>query len=286
MQIYVREGEFFRLVGIFETHAAEINGTVCYVGYGIFRVGEGRLLGKYFVQAFHGFRRHGEHDVNHGQHHQLHENLHAIGEHGGDFTHVDKTAAGGDDEFGANQQYKYHVEIHAELHERRVECHQAFGEGEVLANGFGGGGEFLLFIRFSGKTFHHPHVSYVLFDGFVETVVFAEHAAESRHGFARHQQQPARQDGHQNQERGRQSTPHDVSHDNGKNQHQGCAHGDANEHHVRHAHVHDVGGQPRHQGRGGEAVDVLERIALDVIKRIPAQVFRKAGRGFGTGDSR
>ena len=55
------------------------------------------------------------------------------------------------------------------------------------------------------------------------------------------------------------------------------------DHHIGELYVGDVGGQPGHQAGHRKLIDVLKRVALNLIKHILAQVAGKTAAGLGTG---
>ena len=77
-----------------------------------------------------------------------------------------------------------HIYIHAKLHHRRIDRHNALGTGKVLADVPRGGGEFLFLIFLTHIALDHAYGLYVFLNRIVQRVVFAEHSAENRHCLA------------------------------------------------------------------------------------------------------
>ena len=140
-----------------------------------------------------------------------------------------------------------------------------------------GSGELLLFILFTGKAFDHAHRADVFLHGFVETVVLAEHRAEGGHGLACDEKKADHQHGNDDKKGRCERTAHDIGHDDGKEEHQRGAHGDADAHHERHLHVAHVGGHARDERSGGKLVDIFKGEALHAGEDVVADVFGKPG---------
>ena len=146
MQVDVIQGVVLGLGRVLEAHVLKVDGAVRDLGDGVPGAGEGGLFRQDLADSLGRFRRDREHHIDHRQHHQAHEHLHAIGEHGGDLPHVDERAGAGDDQAGAYREDEDHVEIHAQLHQGRVERHDTLGPGEVPADAVRRGAEFLLLV--------------------------------------------------------------------------------------------------------------------------------------------
>ena len=282
-EVDVVEGVVFGAGGILEGHVREFDAAVLDLGHGMRGARERGHFHQHLADALGGLGGDGEHDVDHGQHHEAHEHLHAIVHHGGDLPHVDDRAARGHDDARAHREDEEHVEIHAKLHQRGVEGDDALGPGEVHADAVRRRAEFLLLVVLAGKALDHAHAAHVLLNGLVELVVLAEDGAEGGHGVLCDQNQPAHQHRHHHHEGEGQLAAHEEGHGDGEDEHQRGAHGDADEHHEGHLDVGHVGGHARHQRGGGKAVDVLEGKALHAGEHILAQIAGKAGGGVGAG---
>ena len=183
----------------------------------------------------------------------------------------------------ADQQNEDHIEVCAQLHQRRVERNDTFGVGKIVLDIFRCGGKLGFFVFLARKALDHAHTAHVFLNRFVEGVVFLEHAAESGHCLACDHNKTACKQRDDHHERRRERAAHNVCHNNGENEHQRCAYRNADKHHIRHLDVVDVGGHTGDQRRGGELVNVLKRIGLHLVEQIMAQIFCEARRGARTG---
>ena len=264
----------------------KFDGSVRNLGHGILRVFQRGLRLQDFGNAAHGLNGHGEHDVNHRNHHQTHQNLKPVGQHRRDLSHVDGASLIGDDELCAHKEHEDHVEVKAKLHQRAVQCHDALGVGKVTPDVVGGGSELFLLILLSGKALDHTHGTDVFLDGFIHPVVFLEHRAESRHCFFRDHDEAEEQHRNHHDKGHREAPTHQESHHHRENQHQRRTHRGTDRHHEGHLDVADVRGHPGDERRRRKAVDVLKGEALDPLENIPPQIPRKARRSPRPGKAR
>ena len=283
MQVDVGQGVAVGFLRVFEAHVVKVDGAVLHVQHRVFRVVQGAFLVEHFHNTLGGLGGHGDHHEDHGEHHQTHKDLERVGEQRGHLAHVQVQALAGDDRVRAKGQHKHHDAVDAELHQRVVQSQNPLGLGEVLLHIFGGVVELFLLVVLPHVGFHHPHAPDVLLDGGVQVVVLAKDPAEQGHGLFRDKEQANAQhrDGHQ-EDQGHFAA-HDKAHHKGEDEHQGAAHGGADDHHVGHLHVGDVGGQTGDQAGDRELIDVLKGIALDFVEHILSQVAGKAAAGGGTG---
>ena len=283
MQIHVCQGISFRLGEILKAYVLEINGAVLHLSDRIGRACQSGHLIQHLHNAADGFGGDGQDYVDHGQHHQLYKDLHAVCQHSGDLAHIDEGAAAGDDQLRAHQKHEDHVEVHTDLHERAVQCHNAFRLGEIPADVFGCLAEFFLFIFLTGEALDYTHTAYVFLNGLIQPIVFLEYAAESRHSLPADEEQTCCQKRNEHDEGGGQSAAHNVRHNDGEDQHQRRPHRRADDHHIRHLHVAHVCGHTGNEGGRGEFINVLKGIALHLVEDSLTQIFGKSGGSLGAG---
>ena len=83
VEVDVRQSVLFRLFRIFEADVIKTNAAVLDFPDAVFGADEVGFLFQNLRDTPRGFRRHGNHDKHHGQHHQRGQDLHAVGDHGG-----------------------------------------------------------------------------------------------------------------------------------------------------------------------------------------------------------
>ena len=283
MQVHIRQCHARCLFRIFEADIVKINRAVFHLFHGIFGAGKVAFFAQHLYNALGRFHGHGDHDKHHGKRHQAHQNLEAVGEDGRHLAHGHLGAPAGDDNIRAEREHKGHACIDAELHQGVVEGHDALGAGEIPADVFRRGGKLLFLILFPHIAFYHAHSLHIFLHRIVQRIVFAEHPAENGRGRADNQHQANTQQRNGDQENHGQAPAHGKAHNKGKNEHQRPADCHTDDHHERHLHVHHVRGHAGNQAGHRELVDVLERVILNTVKHIPAQVACKTGGRRGAG---
>ena len=283
MQVDIGQRHAVGLFGILKADVIEIDGPVLDLGQSVFRASQRAFFAEHLDDTFGGFNRHGNHHEYHGQHHQAHQNLEAVRQHGGHLANIEGQAAAADNGVRTVGQHKDHAGIDAELHHGVVDGHNPLGAGEILPDVFGRNTELFLLIVLAHIGLHDAHGLYILLNRIVQRVVLAEDAAEQRRHSADDQHQADGQQRDGDQEDHGQAPAHDKAHGEREDQHQRAADGDADNHHIGHLHVGDVGRQTGNQAGHREFVDVLERIILNFVEHIFAQITRKTGRCGRTG---
>lgn len=283
VQIDILQHRFPRAAFIGKFHVVEGHGPV---GHGLHRVcrrREGALFPQHFHDPLDAFFRKGQHDHDHGQHHEGAQDLEAVGQQGGKLPDVQGLSLGGQDQFGPLGQQKHHDPVDADLHQGVVQGHVPFAFGEELLHLFGGFVEFGDFLFFPHKGLDHPDALDVLFHFIVQGVVLRKAHPELGHGYYGDLVQPHRQDGDHNQKAQGHAAAHVPGHKKRRQQVEGRPEGRADQHHESHLDVLDVGGEPGHQGGGGEPVDVAEGEFLDLVEYVLAQVAGKTAGRLSTG---
>ena len=229
MQIDVLQRKALCLLGILEADALKIDRAVTHLGNGILGRGQRGLFGEHLDNTLCRLGGHGDHDVDHRKHHQRHEDLHAIVEHCGNMSYVD--GIGSDRHFGADDQHEHHIKIHTQLHQRRVERHDALSTGKVATDIFSPRTKLLFLVLLARKALYHTHTAHIFLDRLVEAVVFLKNCTEGRHGFLSDLPKPKPQHGDHDHKRSGKRTAHDIRHHNRENQHQGTSDSSADNHH-------------------------------------------------------
>ena len=135
----------------------------------------------FFLEHFHhslgGRAAHGQHDEDHGNHHQAHQDLHGIGKHG---HQLSGQHLAGDDGLCAEPGQAEHAAVHAKLHQRGVKRQNTLSGFGVAENLAGRMAEFIGFTRLAHVGFYDAHRGHVLLYDAVEAVVAVEHFLEIR----------------------------------------------------------------------------------------------------------
>jgi len=258
VQVDVGQGHALGAGGVLEADVVEVHVAVFDLRHGVFGVCEVALFIEHLIDPLGGGRGEGDHHKDHGEHHEAHEDLHGIGDHARERAEAEILPAGGDDEPRGEVGDQDHREIDAELHERGVEGENLLGLQEILAHVVGGFGEFLRLVVLAHEALDDAHALYVLLHGVVEPVVLFKDGLEQRQRLDDHERHAEAQQGNRAGKDPREALADRDGHDDRKNEHQGCAHCDANDHHERVLHVRDVGREPRHERGGRKPVDVGE----------------------------
>ena len=218
MQIDIGERKLLRMRRILKVNALKIDGAILYFGNGVFGIVHIGNLVKHLAHTLCGLCGNGEHNVDHGKHHQGHQNLHAVCQECGNLTDL-YTANAIDCHKGTKQKNDRHVEIHAEVHQGGVERYDTLRTGKVLANGVCSICKLLFFVFFARKSLNNTHTAYIFFNRLVESVVFFEHALECGHCLAADQIQATAQNGNDNYKGYGKPTAHVSRHCNREDQH-------------------------------------------------------------------
>ena len=157
---------------------------------------------------------------------------------------------------------------------------------EVALDLSGGGVVLLLLVVLADVGLDHADAGEVLLGALVQGVVLAEDATEDRGDLAHHGEKRHGEHRDDHHEDDGQPARHRVGGDEGADEHERGADGGADEHHVGHLHVHDVGGEARHERGAREAVDHREGEGLDVVEHVLAEVLGKADGGLRAGEAR
>ena len=155
------------------------------------------------------------------------------------------------------------------------------GLAEIPVDGLGNGGELVHFLVLSYEAFDHPDAVDILLDHGIQPVIGFEHPVEDVEDQGHDAQQHHRQngDGHK-VNRAELGTDAQRGH-HGEDQHHGAADSHTDAHLEGHLQVCHIGGQPGHDGSGGELVDVGEAEVLHLVIHIMAQVPGEACSRFG-----
>ena len=285
MQVDVFQGLALGARGVLEVHVVEVDGAVCHVGNGFGGIGDRGLGGQHLGNTVRRFVGHGHHDKNHRQLHQAHHNLEAVGKGRGQLAHVEQRALARDDELGAQVDDDNERAVDANVHHGVVKGKQLLGAGEVHLDVVRSGREFLLLVVLAHIALDHAHAGDVFLDGLVERVVFVEHAGKDRTYLVDDKEQAKAQQWDDDQVDKRDAAAHGVGHDEGEDQHQRRAHGDADEHHKGLLYVVDVGSEAGDERGARERVDIGETERLNLVEQVVTQVLGKAAARMTAGDT-
>ena len=278
------QNRFFRLGVVAERHVVKDDGAVRHLGDRVFGRYDRAGLLKHLVDALHGGAGDDDHDKHHAQHHQAGKDLHGVGEQAGQLTCGQaerRIAAAGYYRLRAEPADEQHAAIHGELHQRHVEGQNAFSEGKILIDVLRDGVELLILMRLAHKGLDYADAAQVFAHYAVEAIVKLEHTLKNRMSVGGDQVQANTQDRNESQEDHRELPVDADGGAQGEDQHEWCAHRDADDHLISVLHVGYVRGQTRDQAAGGEFVDVGKGIFLHMTVHVPAQVLGKPGRGRG-----
>ena len=154
--------------------------------------------------------------------------------------------------------------------------------GEILIDGLGNLIEFLDFVILTHKVLHHAHAAQVFLHHVVERIVGFEHAAEDGMRAAHDQIHAQAHHRQAQQEHQRNLRVDGQRHYHGEDQRHGRTHGHAHDHLESVLHVGHVRGQTGDDRGGAELIDIGERIILNAVIHIMAQVAREAAGGRGS----
>lgn len=281
VQIDAGKRKLFRVFRIFETDVIEDDVAVFDLGDRVFGGNDAALFLQNRHDTFGGGTRDDHHDENHRKLHDGGKNLRGVHDerrqiaarHGaGNVVRLHRLPRNDRRE----QEDEQESEPYAELHDRPVDRHDALGEGEVFADVLGSRLELFLFKVLAHEGFDDADALDVLADGAVHVVVLVEHLFKDGVRLQNDEHEHRGEHGHERQKYPRDGDVDRKGHDEREDEHERAADRHADDHHVRHLHVGHVRRLAGNQRRGGKAVDIRERIVLDRIVHILAQVLRKA----------
>ena len=164
VEVSPAQAEALRVAGIAEIDVFKADGAVLDFLDGVFRVLDVRHFLQHLGDALLRSLGDGEHDKDHGDHHQAHQNLHGVGNEAHQFArgHANSgVVAGGDDHARAKPGDEQHHRIDAQLHQRHVEGHGLFRLGEVLIDVFGDFAELLVLMLLAHEGLDHTDAAQV-----------------------------------------------------------------------------------------------------------------------------
>ncbi len=224
----------------------------------------------------------GDEHQDHGEHHQGGEDEHGVGDEAGQLPGGQLCAPGQHDHPCPEPEQQHQAQIDHKLHQGGVEGHVAFRPAEALVQAGRDALELVLFKILPHEGLDHPDGLQVFLDHAVEGVVGVKDHGEQRVALAHQPVQAAPQQGDHDEEEQGELRAEDDAHGQGKDQHQGRPHGDADDHLIGGLDVGHVGGQAGDQAGGGKMVDVGKGKVLDVEIQVLPQVAGKARRGRGS----
>ena len=280
-QVDPAQGVGLGLPGVAEGDALEADLAVGHLGQPVGGGGQDGTVDDDLGDAVGGLRRHGDHDEDEGEHHHRGEDLHAVGHQRGELSSRQLRGAAVHDHPGAQVVDEHERRVDEEDHDRTVEREDLLGAGEVPAHLLGGGPELRLLMVLRDEGLHDPDRGEVLLHGIVQGVVLLEYPAEDREHVGDQADERAAEQRQHDDEDERQPRVDHQGHDDREDDHEGHAHGDADDYLVRVLNVRDVGGHAGDQRGRREAVDVREGELLDPEEQVLAQVAGQAGGGGG-----
>ncbi len=278
MQINVIQNRLFAFFAVAELNVLKVDAAVGHVTVGIFGIGDRRLFREHLRDTLAARRAHGEHDKDERDHHQVHQNVHAVGQHAGEVAlgqlaadhHIRAEPADGDDR-GIDRQH----------HQRRHRDHQLFRlqkqriEVERRALKLGD------LVVLAHKRLDNADGFDILLHAGVELVVLVKdlHKILVRLADQKEQYHRQKRNGYQINT-GELGVDHQRD-GHGNNQTDRRAEADAQDHLIGGLQVGDVGRHAGDKTGGGEFVDIRKRKGLDIGKHRAAEVACKACRRLG-----
>ena len=168
-----------------------------------------------------------------------------------------------------------HRDIHHQCRDRLHLDHDPHGAHRRIFQVAIGFAEFMDFIFFPYKGFHHPHIGDVFLHGGVQSVHFGLHfleARESGQDVSAHKQKQRR---NTDPEDRRQVRPQADRHDQAADHHARGPQCHPHQHCHKVLHLRHVIGHPRHKGAGGKPVNIAERESLDLAVQVVTDIPRK-----------
>ena len=241
-------------------------------------IGQIGLLGQHLTDSSGAGGGHGHHDENHGQHHQIHQDGHAVSQQG---HQVSRLQAALNDQPGSDPADQNDAAVHGEGHHRAVPGHHALRLTEDPVDALTGLLKFLVLVVLPHIGLHYPDRGHIFLYTLVQGVILGKSLAEVFHGTGDHYPQHTAQQQHRHQVDAGQSGADPEGHDHGTDQTHRRTHAHAQQHLIRVLDVGHIRGQPGHQPRRAEFVDIGKSKGLDPLVHGLAQVPGKACGSLG-----
>ena len=284
VQIHVLQRGPLGLLRVAEGDVFKVDGAVGHIADGVFGRCQIRFLRQDLIAAAQGSLRHGDHNENHGKHHQTAEDLGGIGKHGAELAGGQpqrRVVAGGDHHLGAHPGNDKDTGIYADLHGRSVDRQNVLRFAEIIVDGLGNGLKLADFLVLPNKALDDPDAVNIFLHNGVQPVIGLEYPIEDPENQRNDAQQYKRQKRDGDEVYGAELRADAQGGYRCENEHHRAADGHADHHLECHLNGGDIGGQPCDDRGRRELVDVGKAEILYTVIHVVAHIPRKAGGGLG-----
>ena len=142
----------------------EINRTILYFHYRIFRILDTWLFCKHFRDTLHTCYGHRNHNEYHRKHHQTHQDVHAVSQHRHQITGCHITI---DNLFCTIPTDQKNTSVNRSHHNWHNGCHNSLNSNEHIVNVTGCKFELILLVLFSYIRLYNSYIRNIFLYGFI-----------------------------------------------------------------------------------------------------------------------